>query len=133
MRHVTDGASNTFLIGECSWDFGGVVMAWYAGAAFWGGEYDDAAKLEWMMSKAGEGMWTYNQAQIQWALQERSYDAAITPQVARHNDLSFGSKHAGIVNFALADGSARPVSRDADVAMLRMLANRHDDESATLE
>jgi prepilin-type N-terminal cleavage/methylation domain-containing protein/prepilin-type processing-associated H-X9-DG protein len=130
---INDGTSNTFLIGECSWDFGGTIMPWYAGAAFWGGEYDDAAKLQWMMSTAGDGMWTYNQAQIQWGLQERAYDTAFTPQVARHNDLSFGSKHTNVVNFAFADGSARPVSRDAAAVVLQLFANRRDEQNATLD
>jgi prepilin-type N-terminal cleavage/methylation domain-containing protein len=134
---VTDGTSNTFLIGECSWDFVGPtsepVMPWFAGAAFWGGDADTEAEIEAMMTLGGDGMWTYNQAQLQWALHERSYDTTITPQVARHNDLSFGSKHTSVVNFALADGSAKPVSREADVNVLRLFANRHDDQPATLD
>jgi prepilin-type processing-associated H-X9-DG protein len=85
------------------------------------------------MSIPGNGMWTYNQAQIQWGLQERSYDKLYTPQVASHNDLSFGSKHTSIVNFAFADGSARPVNRDADVTVLRLFANRRDDQNASLD
>ena len=38
---ITDGTSNTLLIGEASWDFGDDIAGWYAGAAFWE-EYDEA-------------------------------------------------------------------------------------------
>ena len=35
-KQITDGTSKTFLVGECSWDFGGDVAPWYAGlAVFW--------------------------------------------------------------------------------------------------
>ena len=33
VRQITDGLSKTFLIAECSWDFGQSVAGWYAGGA----------------------------------------------------------------------------------------------------
>jgi prepilin-type N-terminal cleavage/methylation domain-containing protein len=135
IRHaqVTDGTSNTLLVAECSWDFARLVGPWYAGAAFWGGEYDDPAKLAWLASRVGDGFWIYNQAQIFYALEERANEPGFTPQVALHNDLSFGSKHPSGVNFGLADGAARGVNRDTDVTILRYYASRHDAQTAQLD
>jgi prepilin-type N-terminal cleavage/methylation domain-containing protein len=133
-RHgqVTDGTSNTFLIAECSWDYG-AGGAWYAGAAFWGGEFDDAGKIAFMMTRGGEGMWTYNQAHITWRLEERAWDAQLTTDVAKRNELSFGSKHPAVVNFCLADGSARPVRKEIELTALQQLASRHDERTPSLD
>jgi prepilin-type N-terminal cleavage/methylation domain-containing protein len=135
IRHaqITDGTSNTFLVAECSWDFGNSVAAWYAGAAFWGGEYDDPEKLKWLASRVGDGFWIYNQAQIRYRLEERANEPGFTTDVALHNDLSFGSKHPSGVHFCYADGSARIVSRDAEVSVLRFMASRHDGETVQVE
>jgi len=135
VRHgqITDGTSNTFLVAECSWDFGNSVAAWYAGAAFWGGEYDDPVKLAWLASRVGDGFWVYNQAQIRYALEELANEPGFTPQVALHNDLSFGSKHPSGVHSCLADGSTRLVNRETDVMVLRYLASRHDGETPRLD
>ena len=135
VRHgqITDGTSNTFLVAECSWDFGNSAAAWYAGAAFWGGEYDDPEKLKWLASRVGDGFWTYNQAQIRWALEERANEVGFTPQKSLQSDLSFGSKHPGGVHFCLADGSARVVNRETDVTVLRAFAGRHDGETVNLD
>jgi hypothetical protein len=135
VRHgqITDGTSRTFLVAECSWDFANAVGPWYAGAAFWGGEYDDAQKVAWLASRVGDGFWIYNQAQIRYALEERANEAGFTPQKALQNDLSFGSKHPSGVHFCLADGSARIVSRETDVTALRYLASRHDGQNPRLD
>jgi prepilin-type N-terminal cleavage/methylation domain-containing protein/prepilin-type processing-associated H-X9-DG protein len=135
VRHaqIADGTSNTFLVAECSWDFGNSVAAWYAGAAFWGGEFDDSEKLKWLASRVGDGFWVYNQAQIRYALEERANEAGFTAQKALQSDLSFGSKHPSGVHFCFADGSARIVSRETDVDILRALASRHDGETARLD
>jgi hypothetical protein len=109
------------------------VAAWYAGAAFWGGEYDDPAKIAWLASRVGDGFWIYNQAQVRFALEERANEPGFTPQLALHDDVSFGSKHPSGVHFCLADGSARIMNRDADLTVLRNLACRHDGETPRLD
>jgi prepilin-type N-terminal cleavage/methylation domain-containing protein/prepilin-type processing-associated H-X9-DG protein len=135
VRHgqITDGTSNTFLIGECSWDFGQSVAGWYAGAAFWGGSFDDEEKVNWLISRVGDGFWIYNQTQVTYGIEEASNEVGFAPKLAKHNDLSFGSKHSGGVNFCLADGSARLVNRDIDLTVLKYFASRHDGESANLD
>ena len=108
---ITDGTSKTFLIAECSWDFGDEVGPWYLGAGEWAGNYDTPEELAYAASRIGGGFWIYNSAQIRWGLLERSHeiDAAErpTPEKACHSDLSFGSKHPGGCHFCLADGSAQ--------------------------
>lgn len=135
VRHeqINDGTSNTFLVGECSWDFAGDVAPWYAGSLFFGGDFDPPEKIAYFMTKFGDGFWVENQAQIRYALEEASYSSALTTIVAKRSDLSFGSQHPGGCHFVMADGSAHFVSKSTDVAVLRLLANRHDGESPSLE
>jgi prepilin-type N-terminal cleavage/methylation domain-containing protein/prepilin-type processing-associated H-X9-DG protein len=131
-KQITDGTSKTFLVGECSWDFGGEIAPWYAGSLFWGGEYDPPDKIAFNMTKFGDGFWVENQAQIRYAIQEASYSSTMTTTVAKRSDLSFGSKHPGGCHFVMADGSAQFLNKDTDIAILRLFACRHDNESPTL-
>lgn len=132
-KQITDGTSKTLLVGECSWDFGGDVAPWYAGSLFFGGDFDPPDKLAWFMTKFGDGFWVENQAQVRYAIEEASYSSTITTTVAKRNELSFGSKHPGGCHFVMADGSAHFVSKNIDVAVLRVFANRHDNQNAELE
>jgi prepilin-type N-terminal cleavage/methylation domain-containing protein/prepilin-type processing-associated H-X9-DG protein len=131
-KQITDGTSKTFLVGECSWDFGGDVAPWYAGSLFFGGDFDPPDKLAFYMTKFGDGFWVENQAQVRYAILEESYSTTITSSAAQRSDLSFGSKHPGGCHFVMADGSAHFLNNDTDVTILRLLACRHDNESATL-
>lgn len=135
VRHgqITDGTSHTFLIAECSWDFGGEVAPWYAGSLFWGGEFDTPEAIAWKMSRFGDGFWAENQAHIRYSLLERSYSDTITKDVARRNELSFGSKHPGGCHFCLADGSTQFIRNETDIVVLRNLACRHDGVPVSLE
>jgi len=145
VRQVEDGTSKTFLLGECSWDFGTVVAGWYAGEAFYGNTSgsnpDPHAYLPFEMSDVGDGFWVYNAAQIRYGIQEASNEAdpaspakgMNAPILAKHNDVSFGSKHSGGCNFCLADGSARFVGKNADLLVLKKYANRHDGSKVDLD
>jgi prepilin-type processing-associated H-X9-DG protein len=143
-KQIEDGTSKTFLIAECSWDFGRNVAGWYAGGALWGyrnGVPDPVGSFATQMSKFGDGFWIYNAAQILYGIQAASNE--LDPKdptkplnaqaLAKHNDLSFGSKHSGGCNFCLADGSARFVNRNTDLLVLKKYANRHDGSKVDLD
>ncbi|HYO26189.1 MAG TPA: DUF1559 domain-containing protein [Lacipirellulaceae bacterium] len=131
-EHVTDGTSNTLLVGECSWDFGKRTAAgWYAGEAFY--QEMTPEQVAWSLSRVGDGFWMYNAAQVRWGIRERVNDVGYEKPKASQNDVSFGSDHPGGCHFCLADGSARFVREDVELATLKALAGRHDDMTVTLE
>lgn len=133
---ITDGTSNTFLLGEVSWDYG-TGVPWYLGSAVWAGDYDTPEEVIEGLRTYGNGLWIHNSAQIRWGLLERSNEpnASIRPteRKACQSDLSFGSKHPGGTHFCLTDGSARFVSNETDVMVLKYYASRHDGQSASLD
>ena len=88
-KQINDGTSKTFLVGECSWDFGGDVAPWYAGSLFFGGDFDPPDKIAFNMAKFGDGFWVENQAQVRYAIQEASYSSIITTTVAKRQRLEF--------------------------------------------
>jgi hypothetical protein len=132
---ITDGTSHTFLLAECSWDFGTLVAPWYAGSAAYGSSYDTPEKLAAYMTRTGDGFWAYNQANLRYGILEAAlsaeYDAPVVTR--QRNDVSFGSKHPGGLHFCLADGSARFVSSETNVIVLKNLASRHDGNLAELD
>jgi hypothetical protein len=133
---ITDGTSNTFLVGEMSWNFGRAAP-WYLGSADWAGDFDSEEEVKAKLARNGIGIWVHNQAQVRWLLVERSNetDAAIrpTPQKAAQSDLSFGAAHPSGTHFCMADGSAKFVNNDTVIEVLRNLASRLDGNTVTLE
>ena len=145
LKQITDGTSSTFLIAECSWDFGVSVAGWYAGGALYGvqnGGPDPVGNFNMQLSSNGDGFWLYNSAQIMYGIGEASNEtdppgSGTKPRnattLAKHNDLSFGSKHPGGCHFCLADGSARFVGNNTDIMVLKRFANRHDGTQTALD
>ncbi|HTQ40166.1 MAG TPA: DUF1559 domain-containing protein [Pirellulales bacterium] len=144
VSQISDGTSKTFLLGECSWDFGTLVAGWYAGEAFYGntsGTPDPSAYLPYQLSTTGNGFWMYNAAQVFYGIQVASNEADPTypnkgrnaAKVSKHNDVSFGSKHPNGCSFCMADGSAHFVSVNTDLTVLKDLANRHDGQQASVD
>lgn len=103
MRNVYDGLSQTILIGEPHIPPGEQVRAPYNGAAFYGRHLSHFARI------GGPGV-----------------PLAHSPNDHRGSVYSFGSAHPGIVQFAMADGSARPVSTAVSTTVLSRLTNRSD-------
>jgi prepilin-type N-terminal cleavage/methylation domain-containing protein len=133
---ITDGTSNTFLVGEMSWTHGRAAP-WYLGSADWAGEFDTPEEVKAKLNRNGTGVWVHNQAQIRWLLLERSNetDATIrpTPQKAAQADLSFGAAHPSGTHFGMADGSAKFINNDTAIEVLRNLASRIDGNVTTVE
>jgi prepilin-type N-terminal cleavage/methylation domain-containing protein/prepilin-type processing-associated H-X9-DG protein len=133
---ISDGTSNTFLIGEVSWDYGRGAP-WYVGFGAWAGQYDPPETVIGWLTRNGPGVWIHNAAQIRWALNERSNetDPALrtTPMKACQSDLSFGSRHPSGCHFCMADGSARFVNNETAVEVLWAYGSRHDGKTLSLE
>jgi prepilin-type N-terminal cleavage/methylation domain-containing protein/prepilin-type processing-associated H-X9-DG protein len=101
--HITDGTSNTIMVGEISWEnniTGTRYRSWVRGC-------DGAPVCAGVRNVA---------------------NAINSPSIALFNDIAFGSNHGGGANFALADGSVRFLSADMNLTTYRSLASRAADE-----
>ena len=104
---VTDGLSNTLMIGETFIPRGENMKTPYNGPAYFGRHLTNFARI------GGPGV-----------------PIAHNPDDQRANLYSFGSAHSGIVQFALADGSVRPVATNVSTRVLGYLSNRRDGSAA---
>jgi prepilin-type N-terminal cleavage/methylation domain-containing protein/prepilin-type processing-associated H-X9-DG protein len=126
VRHVTDGLSNTFLVGEqsnyCYTDSGqpkrtaaAFVNGWLTGTRARGvpPNYGD-----WLSP-------SYNLATVRYRLNERRYNLpGIYEDIGANNPLL--SSHLGIVNLLYADGSVRASADSVDVQILKSAATRDE-------
>jgi prepilin-type N-terminal cleavage/methylation domain-containing protein len=111
LSNITDGSSNTFLIGEKHVREGHFGESGDGDKAYYSGlDFDTAQR------NAGPF----------YPLARDVFDDS-----QYHND-RFGSPHEGICQFVFCDGSVRPISLNIDLANLGRLANRHDGEPITL-
>jgi prepilin-type N-terminal cleavage/methylation domain-containing protein len=113
LQTISDGTSNTLLIGEKHIRLGHLGENGDGDAAYYSGHsYDTAERV------AGSG----------YPLARDARD-----NNSHHKDM-FGSWHTGgIVMFALADGSVRPISVSIDVTNLGRLAGRNDGQVITVD
>jgi len=102
-RNVTDGTSNTLLVGEPHIPRGQLRKSPYNGPSFYGRHLTHFARI------GGAGV-----------------PLAHSQDDTRAGVYSFGSPHTGVVQFALTDGSVRPISTSINTQILGRLANRSD-------
>ncbi|WP_237228285.1 DUF1559 domain-containing protein [Rubinisphaera sp. JC750] len=100
---ITDGTTNTFLIGETHIPLGQMNRSPYNGPAYLGRYLFHFARL------AGPGV-----------------PISHGPQDTRAFEYSFGSNHKGFVNFAFADGRVTSVNTSLSSRLAGHLANRKD-------
>ncbi|GAB5441012.1 MAG: DUF1559 domain-containing protein [Fuerstiella sp.] len=103
MADVLDGTSNTILIGEPHVPRDQNLTSPYNGPAYYGRYLTNIARI------GGPGV-----------------PIAQNPDDPRAGNYSFGSRHVGIVQFALTDGSVRAVSTSISTRLLGRLTNRSD-------
>lgn len=103
---VSDGTSNTVMIGESHVAQGNEKNTPYNGPAYFGRYLTNFARV------AGPGV----------PIAHNSADQ-------RASEFSFGSAHAGYVHFGMADGSVRAIGSSISTRVLGHLANRHDGET----
>jgi prepilin-type N-terminal cleavage/methylation domain-containing protein len=107
-KHVTDGTSNTMMIGESGF----------------GLPDDDKNMRPWAVGSVG--MWIYNVRNIAYPI--NSAPRGRPPHNATRSDTSCGSDHTNGAHFAFADNSVRFLSDSTDLRTLYAMASRAGEE-----
>jgi len=107
---VTDGTSNTLMLGEISWKDAGMYRIWLRGCARGGCD------------------WCASTKNVEHAINVFAY----TVYTRDFNDVSFGSEHPGGAQFARADASVSFVSEDVDLGVYKATASRNGGETEVL-
>lgn len=102
VAQITDGSSNTLMLGEISWTNGPTrFRSWVRGC-------------------------TNND----WCASAKNVAVAInTPISTDFNDIAFGSMHVGGANFAMGDGSVHYIHEGINMGTYRSLASRNGGET----
>lgn len=103
LSDVTDGTSNTYLLGEMSWSDCPYYRAWIRG------KFGDSRGTLYLLSK-----------NLQYPINSR--DSSLW------NSVAFGSEHPGGCHFAMADASTRFVSDSIDFTVYLATASREGGE-----
>jgi len=102
---ITDGTSNTVMVGELAWDAANCYRTWLRGAS--GTAVAGAKNLEF-----GLKVVPYNGSN-------------------NFNDVSFGAEHPAGCHFAVCDGSVAFVTENIDMSVLLAIASREGTEPQT--
>jgi len=122
MREITDGTSNTFAIGERTWQ----LRSFFAGAFFLGRSPDKATKIcSHSQKNMRFGISTPEESGY-YVFEQNPSPGAL--KVVRFNDFYFGSEHPGGAHFSYADGSVQFISDDTELNVLQALSTRNGDE-----
>jgi prepilin-type N-terminal cleavage/methylation domain-containing protein/prepilin-type processing-associated H-X9-DG protein len=108
---ISDGLSNTLLIGEKHVRRGGLGLASNGDDAYYSG-------YGYTSAQRSAGWYTDSSGVRQNKPLMKPDDAAST--------IRFGSWHTGVCNFVFCDGSVRPLPVNIDIDVLRLLAVRND-------
>lgn len=113
-KDITDGTSNTFLVGELAGDLGH-TRAWLVGMAD---------------PKPIERNWIYAGKNLFWPLKYATRQRATNEPTLRirEHDLSFNSFHPGGVHFGFADGSGKLISEETEENVYLALGSRNGGE-----
>ncbi|MFT5523220.1 MAG: hypothetical protein ACI9G1_001646 [Pirellulaceae bacterium] len=121
LARAIDGTSNTFVFAEKHvrvGEFGRCCGDTYSAGADGGGLF--AADKGRQYSIARSAFYPLTRAPTDFDGKKGRSDGGPL------NDFGFGSDHADVVLFGVADGSVRAISRDVDVEMLRGASNVED-------
>lgn len=110
VKRITDGTSNTMMVGEQSWDVG-PTRSWIVGSS---------------------GGFTYNAENVMWPMHVAFRESFGQPNASSgyfNNDGSIGSKHPSGAHMLLADASVHFKSDDMEVHVIRAYATRANDDT----
>jgi len=108
LRDITDGTSNTFLLGELSWNDANIYRTLVRGT------HDGTCACA---------------KNVIYAINLIKYT---TSDLTTYNNTSFGSQHPGGCHFAMADASVRFVSETIDMDIYKATASRSSGEPKTI-
>jgi hypothetical protein len=118
VRDITDGTSNTLVVGEQAWDPRRIG-------------YGDNGNRDWTQgSTDGNGMAIYAMKNVANPINSQGYNVFTLSPTAWFNEISFGSEHPGGAQFALGDGKITFISENIDMSVYRGLATREGGETA---
>jgi prepilin-type N-terminal cleavage/methylation domain-containing protein/prepilin-type processing-associated H-X9-DG protein len=106
LASITDGTSNTYLLGECSWAGMGKYRSWHQG---------------YTTVSGSDELVFFSARNVLYSINSRLTSA-------KSNDIAFGSQHPGGCQFAMVDGSVRFVSETIDMAIYLATASRDGGE-----
>ncbi|MDZ7619457.1 MAG: DUF1559 domain-containing protein [Patescibacteria group bacterium] len=106
MEDISDGTSNTFALGETSWNGYGAYRTWIRGSTINGSASGSCKNVRAPINPG--------------------------PSYGSYNDGAFGSQHPGGAQFALCDGSVTFVSESIDHAVYLSTASRNGGETHRL-
>jgi prepilin-type N-terminal cleavage/methylation domain-containing protein/prepilin-type processing-associated H-X9-DG protein len=110
LTDVSDGTSNTLMIGE---------MSWFIETPTYGTRY-----RSWLRGSNGDGFVVGARNVV------NTINAVFRANViVPYNDIPMGSQHAGGANFGLGDGSVRFLKESIDIITYKSLASRNGGET----
>jgi len=111
LSRVTDGQSNTMMIGEMSWNVD-IQRGWIVGLS--------------------STVWTYTSKNVRWQIGlagKRPDDPLAKDPNFESNDDSLGSNHPGGTHVAMGDGSVQFLTDTTSEFVLRAMASRSNGEN----
>ena len=114
---ITDGTSNTFMLGEKHVRYT-TRFGFMEDRSVFANNDNNYRRFAGRGSSGGEYILQIYSPDPQWNVQMVS-------------NRSFGSRHTGLCQFVMCDGSVRPVKNATDIVTLGQLANRSDGQVIT--